>query len=84
MVELYLWESCPYCQKVSQAVKSLGLVAGDDYQVIEAGPGTPGRLTVQQRGGKSMVPFLIDGDMSMYESDDIIAYLQKKSGTVKH
>lgn len=81
MVTLYLWDACPYCRKVSQAVKDMGLVAGADYQVIEAGPGTPGRLTVQQLGGKTMVPFLVDGDIHMYESDDIIAYIQRNSST---
>ena len=36
-----------------------------------------GREVVLSVGGKGMVPFLIDGDISMYESDDIVAYLKK-------
>ncbi len=78
MVKLYLWDSCPYCRKVSRAVKGLGLAEGVDYEKIEAGAGTPGRMTVQHLGGKAMVPFLVDGDLRMYESDDIISYLQSK------
>ena len=76
MIELYIWQSCPYCQKVLKAADSLGLKEGKDYEVVEAGPGTTGRMTVQMRGGKSMVPFLIDGETAMYESDDIIEYLK--------
>jgi glutathione S-transferase len=77
MIELYIWHSCPFCQKVLKAVNTMGLEEGKDYTVIDSGPGTVGRMTVQQRGGKSMVPFLIDGEMTMYESDDIITYLKE-------
>ncbi|MEE4166730.1 MAG: glutathione S-transferase N-terminal domain-containing protein [Desulfocapsaceae bacterium] len=79
MIELYLWDSCPFCRKVSMAVAELGLVESEDFQVIPAGPGTPGHLIVKERGGSQMVPFLIDGETAMYESDDIIAYLKSWS-----
>ena len=29
-------------------------------------------------GGKGQVPYLVDGEISMYESDAIIDYLQQK------
>lgn len=61
------------------AAGQLELVDGEDYEVIAAGPGTPGRLKVEKRGGKAMVPFLVDGETSMYESDDIIEYLRRKA-----
>lgn len=76
MIELYLWDSCPFCQKVLRAADNIGLEEGKDYVIIDGAPNTPGRLTVQSRGGKSMVPFLVDGDTAMYESDDIISYLK--------
>ncbi len=79
MIQLYLWDECPFCRKVSQAANNIGMTEGVDYQKIAAGPGTPGRLTVQSIGGKTMVPFLVDGDLCMYESADIIAYLEKKA-----
>ena len=61
------------------AVAELDLVEGKDFEIVSAGPGTPGRLIVEDRGGKAMVPFLIDGQISMYESDEIIDYLRQKS-----
>jgi len=78
MVQLYMSASCPFCQKVLLAARQYGLKEGKDYTTIDAAPGTPGRKVVLSVGGQSMVPFLIDGDISMYESDDIIAYLKKK------
>jgi glutaredoxin len=79
MVELYIWQSCPFCQKVLRAAAEIGLQENKDYTIIEAGPGTSGRLKVNELGGKTMVPFLIDGTTNMYESDDIIAYLKQKA-----
>jgi len=79
MIQLYLSDSCPFCRKVSKAAGEIGLTEGVDFESIEAGPGTPGRLTVQTIGGKSMVPFLVDGEINMYESDDIVAYLRSRS-----
>ncbi|MFV0438130.1 MAG: glutathione S-transferase N-terminal domain-containing protein [Desulfopila sp.] len=78
MIQLYLWASCPFCQKVEKAATRLGLVAGKDFTRIESAPGTPGMEQVARIGGKSMVPFLLDGDTWMYESDDIVDYLQSR------
>lgn len=55
----------------------MGLVEDKTYEVINAAPGTTGRDEVLAIGGKGMVPFLVDGSTSMYESDDIVAYLKK-------
>ena len=77
MIELYMRDGCPFCRKVAQAALGFGLKEGEDFIMIDAAPGTPGREVVLSRGGKAMVPFLIDGDTSMYESDDIISYLRK-------
>lgn len=79
MIELYLSTRCPFCQKVLKAAGQMGLKEGKDFKVIDAGPGTPGRDVVLKVGGDTMVPFLIDGDVFMYESDDIIAYMKKKA-----
>lgn len=78
MIQLYVRKGCPYCMKVETAAVELGLVEGSDYELIDAAPDTPGREVVLKVGGKGMVPFLIDGEISMYESDDIVEYLKKK------
>ncbi|MCP4339477.1 MAG: glutaredoxin [Desulfobulbaceae bacterium] len=78
MIQLYLSASCPFCKKVVLAASQFGLQEGKDFATIDAAPGTAGREVVLSVGGKTMVPFLIDGDTSMYESDDIVAYLKKK------
>ena len=77
MIELYLRDDCPFCRKVVLAAREFGLKEGEDFTVIDAAPGTPGREVVLNKGGKAMVPFMIDGDKSMYESSDIIAYLKR-------
>jgi glutathione S-transferase len=78
MIQLYMRDGCPFCQKVLAAVQQFGMEEGKDFAVIDAAPETPGREVVLRVGGKAMVPFMIDKDVSMYESDDIIAYLEKK------
>ncbi|MEE4314821.1 MAG: glutathione S-transferase N-terminal domain-containing protein [Desulfofustis sp.] len=79
MLELYVRDGCPFCRKVLDAARELGLKEGEDYRVIDAAPNTPGRQTVLEIGGQAMVPFLIDGDRSMYESDDIVDYLRQQT-----
>lgn len=76
MIQLYIQNTCPFCIRVLQAAQEMGLAEGRDYEVVDAAPGTMGRMTVQRIGGKSMVPFLVDGDTAMYESLDIIEYLK--------
>ncbi len=77
MIQLYLSANCPFCQKVLRATREMGLEEGKDFTTVNAASGTPGAETVKKVGGDYMVPFLIDGDHSMYESEDIIAYLKK-------
>jgi glutathione S-transferase len=76
VIEVYISERFPFCQKVLRAADEMGLQKGKNYQVIDASAGTAGREKVLEVGGKGMVPFLIDGEHSMYESDDIVQYLR--------
>ncbi|EKJ88725.1 glutathione S-transferase-like protein [Leptospira meyeri] len=78
MIRLYQYDTCPYCRRVIQTTESLGLIPGKDIEYVEASYGTPGRAEVVRLGGLSQVPFLVDGDVQMYESADIIAYLRSK------
>ncbi|MCB1156936.1 MAG: glutathione S-transferase N-terminal domain-containing protein [Leptospiraceae bacterium] len=78
MIKVYQYPSCPYCRKVINAITELKLKSGEDYLLIEASHGTSGREEVIRLGGKGQVPFLVDGDVKMYESDDIVQYIRKK------
>ena len=80
MIKLYIRESCPFCQKIMSFVKDLNLKDGEDYEFVDAEQGTPGREVVLKVGGQGQVPFMIDGDTNMYESDAIIEYIKKKFG----
>lgn len=86
MITLYVKTGCPYCAKVLEKLKELGI----SYKEKNiADPGVTEEL--KERGGKRQVPFfeddnmtpyIVDDDVEMYESNDIIAYLDKKySGT---
>lgn len=77
-MKLYQFESCPYCAYVRDEFSDLGLKAGRDFELVEASRGTPGREEVIRLGGLSQVPFLVDGDLKLYESRDIVAYVKKK------
>jgi len=78
LINLHISQGCPFCQKVLKAAEEMGLKEGVDYITVNSAPGTAGRERVLEVGGKGMVPFLIDGDHSMYESDDIIEYLRSR------
>lgn len=78
MIELYQFEQCPYCAKVRTALTELEV----DYIIRNVPKGSPKRDFLQKLGGQQQVPFMVDQDagVMMYESDDIIAYLQEKYG----
>lgn len=75
MIELYQKEECPFCAKVRQFLSDNHI----DWVSRSAPKGSPQREKLMELGGQEMVPFLYDPekDIKMYESDDIIAYLQK-------
>lgn len=69
---LYKYDACPYCRKVLRALETLDLpVALEDTRMDRS---ARGRLL--ERTGRTQVPCLfIDGE-PMFESDDIIAWLE--------
>jgi glutathione S-transferase len=75
LLELFNMEASPYCRKVREELCELDL----DYRVRNVAKKSPRRAELVERGGKMMVPYLIDPNTGteMYESDDIIAYLRK-------
>ena len=79
LLELYEFEACPYCRKAREAMSALRL----DYLARPCPKnGTRYRPRVKELGGKRMFPYLVDSNtgVSMYESDDIIAYLYRHYG----
>src|SRR5438876_581186 len=74
LLELYDFEACPYCRKVREVLSELDL----EYMVRTVPKGSARRAALTRRGGKMQVPYLVDPNTrrEMYESDDIIAYLE--------
>jgi glutathione S-transferase len=78
-LELYEFESCPYCRKVREALSLLDL----DAQILPCPKRGPRlRPELIQRGGKAQFPYLIDPNTGseMYESDAIVRYLFETYG----
>nr|DAD28840.1 TPA_asm: hypothetical protein HUJ06_030308 [Nelumbo nucifera] len=78
-IEIYEFESCPFCRKVREIVAVLDLDVLF-YPCPRNGPNF--RRRVAQIGGKQQFPYMVDPNtgVSMYESDDIIKYLVGKYG----
>ncbi|XP_055812295.1 uncharacterized protein LOC129882145 [Solanum dulcamara] len=78
-IEIYEFESCPFCRKVREIVAILDLDVLY-YPCPRSGPNF--RPKVGQMGGKQQFPYMVDPNtgVSMYESDEIIKYLVGKYG----
>lgn len=73
MIELFILESCPYCQRVLNYLRDTDIkIRTIDISNKES------EESLIKIGGKRQVPFLIDKDrnVQMYESSDIIEYLK--------
>lgn len=75
---LYSFEASPYCRKVREALCELDL----DCHVKNVAKNSERRPELKERGGKVMVPYLIDANTGseMYESDTIVEYLHSTYG----
>lgn len=77
---LYQFFACPFCIKTRRALHRLNL----PIEQRNAQQGSPHREELAQGGGRVKVPCLRidenDNTTWMYESDDIIAYLEKRFG----
>jgi glutathione S-transferase len=78
MPTLYVKTGCPFCAKVLAAASELHITF-DEKNIAD--PAVADELI--KRGGKRQVPYLVDGDTEMYESDAIVEYLQKKHASVE-
>jgi glutaredoxin len=74
MLILYALPSCPYCAKVRNYLSENNI----EFKELDArDSGIQEELI--KRGGKRSVPYLVDEDknIEMYESDDIVKYLEE-------
>lgn len=72
---LYYKPTCFYCQSVIKTATKLGIPL--ELKNVKSDAAAASEL--MERGGKRQVPFLVDEDrgVSMYESNDIINYLEQ-------
>lgn len=78
MVTLYSKATCPFCRRVVAVLERLN-VEFENKDIIE-NPEFADEL--EALGGKRVTPYLVDEaqGVAMYESDDIVAHLQKFYG----
>lgn len=75
MLDLYISETCPYCQKVMEFFEK------NNINFSKKDVAEPENLSsLLKLGGKAQIPFLDDpqNGVSMYESDDIIEYAKNR------
>lgn len=79
MLTLYSKESCPFCRRVLAMLDRLTV----EVEVKDIADNEEFAKELIEKGGKQQVPFLVDSeaDVAMYESDDIVKYLQENYGT---
>jgi len=73
-LELFKFDSCPYCQKVLRAIDRLRVPVTMRDVMEDAGAAR--RLL--QVGGDDQVPCLFVDGKPLYESDDIVAFLEER------
>jgi glutaredoxin len=75
---LYQFFACPFCIKTRRAMHKMNL----PIETRNATAGSVYRQELEQQGGKIQVPCLriqtVKGDEWLYDSSEIIAYLQQR------
>lgn len=72
-LSLYYFPSCPYCRKVLDFIEENDL---ENIELKNIRKDKSAKETLLEIGGKSQVPCLIIDDKPLYESNDIINWLQ--------
>lgn len=75
-LDLYYYDSCPYCQKVLRAMRRLDIE--DKITLKNILRSSAAAKTLVAVGGKRQVPCLFIDGVPLYESDDIVAYLERE------
>lgn len=79
MITMYMKPTCPFCRRVAAVIDRLEL----EVEMKDIAEDEAFATELIEKGGKQQVPYLVDTehDVAMYESDDIVAHLQKHYGT---
>ena len=77
-LELFGFEASPFCRIVREALCTLEI----PYLLHNVAKGSPSREAFVTRAGKMQVPYLVDPntDTQLFESADIVAYLERTYG----
>lgn len=70
---LYKYDSCPYCQRVLRALDRLGIEGVEMRDVMRD---MAHRRALRDQTGRTTVPCLFVDGQPMFESSDIVAWLQ--------
>lgn len=73
-LDLYKFDTCPYCQKVFREIEAQGR---DDITMHDIRKNEDDRAALIKVGGMEQVPCLFIDGKPMYESDDIVNWLRK-------
>ncbi len=73
-LELYKFDTCPYCVRVFDAIKRLGRT---DIEMHDVMKNEDDFKRLMKIGGKDQVPCLFIDGKPLYESLDIIDWLEK-------
>lgn len=73
-LELFKYDTCPYCQRVMRAIDAMGRT---DIEYCDIHASEEHRQRLISVGGKQQVPCLFIDGKPLYESADIIAWLRE-------
>ena len=73
-LKLYMFSECPYCQKVLREIEASGRTDVELHNIHE---NEGDREELIRVGGKQQVPCLFIDGKPMYESGDIVMWLQE-------
>lgn len=72
-LELFKRDSCPYCVKVQMFIEELGVE--DQIEQLDISKDLSARKRLIEVGGKQQVPCLFIDGKPLYESSDIINWI---------
>ncbi len=72
-LELFKRDSCPYCVKVQMFIEELGVE--DQIEQLDISKDPAARKRLIEVGGKQQVPCLFIDGKPLYESSDIINWI---------